>query len=309
MPLRRGVIIPFIALGVLVMGAFPATAQAAPSDGGRMLPYLATWLLPLGVAFLAVGVSHPSRAHHVASALPLAMALAVGSYYLCGFALQFGGVGLVSDHPDLARLLAEWSPLDLKLGPGWGLVGLRGFLLSEEVVQGEGLCLFISQLALVTTAALLPLVTLNGQMPRLPTLLLASLAAAACYPLMGNWVLGGGWLSQLGLTLGWGHGYVDFSLTSLFLVGSGAALAGLITFRRYGAGCDSDDAAMPRLPPSYLPLNVLLGAFLALGGWGLVAVIRRLKRGRLAESPEAAPVSAVKDEYAERLERELRERE
>lgn len=49
--------------------------------------------------------------------------------------------------------------------------------------------------------------------------------------------------------------------------------------------------------------------FLALGGWGLVAVIRRLKRGRLAESPEAAPVSAVKDEYAERLERELRERE
>jgi len=156
MALRRGVVIPFIALGLLVLlvlGALPAAAQAVPPEGERMLPYLATWLLPLGIAFLAVGVSHPSRAHHVASALPLAMALAVVTYYLCGFALQFGGVGLVSDHPDLARLLAEWSPLDLRLGPGWGLIGLRGFLLSEDVVQGEGLWLFISQLALVTTAA------------------------------------------------------------------------------------------------------------------------------------------------------------
>ncbi len=281
MSLRRGVIIPFIALGLLVVGAYPATAQAAPSDGGRALPYLATWLLPLGLSFLAVGVSHPSRAHHAATALPLAMGLAVGSYYLCGFALQFGGVGLVSDHPDLARLLAEWSPLDLKLGPGWGLVGLRGFMLSEEVVQGEAMWLFISQLALVTTAALLPLVTLNGRVPRLPMLVLAGVSAAACYPLMGNWVRGGGWLSQLGLTLGWGHGYVDFGLTSLFLVGSAAALAGLITFRRYGSepgGAGADGAAadpdMPHLPPSYLPLNVLLGGFLALGGW-LVTVIHQ----------------------------------
>ena len=282
MPLHRGVIIPFIVLGLLVVGVL-AAVQVVPPEGDRMLPYLATWLLPLGMAFLAVGVSHPSRAHHVASALPLAMALAVVTYYLGGFALQFGGVGLVSDHPDLARLLAEWSPLDLRLGPGWGLIGLRGFLLSEDVVHGEGLWLFISQLALVTTAALLPLVTLNGRVPRLPMLLLATLASAVCYPLMGNWVRGSGWLSQLGLTLGWGHGYVDYGLSSLFLVGSGAALAGLITFRRYGAAdaamrrCgqgpspdETDGAAtgdMPRLPPSYLPLNVLLGAFLAMGGW------------------------------------------
>jgi Amt family ammonium transporter len=272
MPLRRGVLhrgvlIPFVALGLLVLVAYPAMAQAAPSDGERVLPYLATWLLPLGLTFLAVGARHPARAHHAATALPLALALAVGSYYVCGFALHFGGVGLVSEHPDLAHLLAEWSPLDLKLGPGWGLIGLRGFFLSEDVVYGEGLWLFVAQLPLVTTAALLPLLTLNGRVPRLPLLVLAGLTAAICYPLMGNWVRGGGWLSQLGVTVGWGHGYVDFGVTSLFLVGSGAALAGMVTLRGrcIDAGGACPDA--PRLPPSYLPLHVLLGGFLALGGW------------------------------------------
>jgi len=277
MALRRGAMIPFVVLGLLALGGLQVMIQAAPLEGDRLLPYLATWLLPLGMAFLAVGVSHPARAHYVATALPLAMALAVVTYYLCGFALQFGGVGLVSDHPDLARLLAEWSPLDLRLGPGWGLVGLRGFLLTEEVVQGEGQWLFVSQLALVTTATLLPLVTLNGRVPRLPVLLLATLVAAVCYPLMGNWLRGGGWLSQLGLTLGWGHGYVDFGMSSLYLVGGGAGLAGLIIFRRYGTGasgepCEAGSDDMPRLPPSYLPLHVLLGGFLMLGDW-LAAVL------------------------------------
>ena len=31
------------------------------------------------------------------------------------------------------------------------------------------------------------------------------------YPLYGNWVWGGGWLSQLGVNLGLGHGHVDFA--------------------------------------------------------------------------------------------------
>jgi len=255
-------------LSLLTGVAIPLVAKVNTSgDGWRILACLATWLLPVGLALVAVGVSHPTRAHHVATALPLAMAVAVVSYYVGGFAVQFGGVGLVSDHPDLANLLAEWSPLDLKLGPGWGVIGLRGFLLDEAQVRGEGVWLFVSQLPLVTTAALLPLATLNGRVPRLPMLVLATLSAGVCYPLMGNWVRGGGWLSQLGLTLAWGHGYVDFGLTSLFLIGGGASLAGLLVFRGYGADREPPADDLPRLPPSYLPLNVLLGAFLAFGGW------------------------------------------
>jgi len=35
------------------------------------------------------------------------------------------------------------------------------------------------------------------------------------YPLFGNWVWGGGWLSQLGVMYHLGHGHVDFAGSSV----------------------------------------------------------------------------------------------
>ena len=34
---------------------------------------------------------------------------------------------------------------------------------------------------------------------------------AVLYPVFGCWAWGGGWLSQLGTSMGLGHGYVDFA--------------------------------------------------------------------------------------------------
>ena len=49
------------------------------------------------------------------------------------------------------------------------------------------------------------------------------------YPLFGNWVWGGGWLSQLGSNFRLGHGYVDFAgSTVVHAVGGIASLAGVI---------------------------------------------------------------------------------
>ena len=49
------------------------------------------------------------------------------------------------------------------------------------------------------------------------------------YPLFGNWVWGGGWLANLGNTLGLGHGVVDFSGSGVVhMVGGMVALAGAI---------------------------------------------------------------------------------
>ena len=47
------------------------------------------------------------------------------------------------------------------------------------------------------------------------------------YALFGNWVWGGGWLAQLGMNFGLGHGYVDFAGSSVVhQTGGMIALAG-----------------------------------------------------------------------------------
>lgn len=268
MTLRRALRVILAAVAGLGLCAL----RAAASDGGadslsasqtHYILYMLVWLMPLGIALAAVGVGDPRRAHQVATSLPLALVAALGGYALCGFAFQFGGVGLVSDSPGLAAFIAEWSPLDLALGSGWGLMGLSGFALPPHLMSEEALRLFVSQLALVTTAALIPLVTLSGRVPRLPSLFLALLVSCVSYPLMGNWLRGGGWLSHLGETLHLGHGFVDYGLSSLHLLGGGAALAALLAFGRRRV----PESERPELPVSYLPLNVLAGAFLALIGW------------------------------------------
>src|SRR5262249_42930276 len=49
---------------------------------------------------------------------------------------------------------------------------------------------------------------------------------ALVYPIFGCWVWGGGWLSQLGVTMNFGHGYVDFAgSTVVHAVGGFTAMA------------------------------------------------------------------------------------
>ena len=92
-------------------------------------------------------------------------------------------------------------------------------------------------------------------------------ASALLYPIYGNWVWGGGGLSQLG-TLGpkWGHGAVDFA-------GSGVvhAMGGVAAF--WGAkilgpriGKFDKDGTPRAIPGHHLPM-AFLGTFVLLVGW------------------------------------------
>ncbi len=263
----RPVAILFLILSLLLV--FPRVASADMLDRTTYDPMfiytLLSWLMPLGIALVAIGLSAPERTRRVITSLPLALAVALIAYTLCGYAFQFGGVGLISDDPDVAALIAEWSPLDRRLGPGWGLLGLRGFFFTPDSSTATERLLFVAQLAFLTTSVLIPLITLYERVHGLARFSLALLAAFFCYPLMGNWVYGGGWLSQLGETLDWGQGFIDHGLASAHLVGGGLALAGLMAFRHRPGEAEDEDA--PQLPPTHLPLMLLVGAFLALLGW------------------------------------------
>lgn len=225
-------------------------------------------LVPVGLAFLAVGAAREEHAEEVATTALLSLATAAIGYLICGFAFQFGGVAFVSGMPGLQSLTAEWSPLDVAWGPGWGVIGLRGFFLNAESYNSDVYLLFFSHLAAVTTAVLVTLLALCRHIKRIYLLMIGLLVSSLIYPLFGNWVWGGGWLANLGLNLNLGHGFVEVAgAGTIFLLGALMALSVFLIIKpRRVAGVGPAE-----LPPIYFPLLMVLGALLAVGGWpGLV---------------------------------------
>ena len=255
------------------------SAQAAEAD--LVWPLLAgclAFLIPAGFTLLASGGMPEEKAVPTAMMGLAATWLALAGYLACGFALQFGGIGLVSDLPDLKGLIWEWSPLDVTWGTGWGTLGLRGFFLQKGADTPMAYALFFSQLPLVITASLIPLLTLRRRARSLVLVLGALLIAALVYPFVGNWVWGGGWLANLGSNLDMGHGFIDFAGSGMVhLLGGVTALGGIVALgfrssalapRLRGSDGESEPA---RMPPVHLPLLAILGSLLLLVGWlGLV---------------------------------------
>lgn len=253
--------------GDLAFAEGPITLESI--EPGALWPLMAgglALLVPVGLALLASGGLEEESAVPAALTGLVALGLAAAGYLLSGFALQFGGVGLFTDLPGLKSLVWEWSLLDVAWGPGWGMAGLRGFLLGEEAYNPAVYTLFFSQLAAVATAILIPLLALRGRVKPSVLVLGALLVSMITYPLAGNWVWGGGWLAHLGSNLGLGHGFVDFAGAGLVnWIGGLTALAGILVFGvRLRRGERGEPAQMP---PVHLPIFAVLGSLLVVIGW------------------------------------------
>jgi Amt family ammonium transporter len=271
--LNSGLLISVViaSLGGLTFAA--SSLEAAPV--WSLLAGSLAFLIPAGFTLLASGGMPEEKAVPTAMMGLAATGLALVGYLACGFALQFGGIGLVSDLPGLGGLIWEWSPLDATWGTGWGTLGLRGFFLQQGADTPMAYALFFSQLPLVITACLIPLLTLRKRAKSLALAPVALLIAAVVYPVIGNWVWGGGWLANLGSNLELGHGFVDFAGSGMVhLLGGVAALGGILAFgfrsppRKLGGDGGGEPAEMP---PVHLPLLAILGSLLLIVGWlGLV---------------------------------------
>jgi Amt family ammonium transporter len=249
----------------------PTLAQASEADlTWSLLVGGLAFLIPIGFTLLASGAVPEKKAVPTAMMGLAATGLALTGYLACGFALQFGGVGLFSDLPGLEGLILEWSPLDVSWGTGWGALGLTGFFLQKGADTPLAYALFFSQLPLVITASLIPLLTLRSRVKTSALVLAALWIAAVVYPIIGNWVWGGGWLANLGLNLGLGHGFVDFAGSGTVHLLSGiVALGGILAFGLRSPQRQGDEPV--RMPPVHLPLLAILGSLLLLIGWlGLI---------------------------------------
>ncbi len=258
---------------VLAVGplASRAAAQSVSSetslDFTRLLAASLAWLVPAGLIMLAAAGAREERAWQVALGGVAGAALGIITFFLVGFALAFGGLGLARpDIPGYAGLMWEWTLLAGKWGTHWGMAGMSGWALSGPAATAAAYELFFAQLPWVATATLIPLMALRGRAPATSSLLGGLLVGGFLYPLATNWIWGGGWLANLGFNLTLGHGFVDFAgAGTVYLLAGCAGLTGLLLLAPRRARQRDPNAAVS-LPPVHLPLLASMGALLILAG-------------------------------------------
>ena len=134
-------------------------------------------------------------------------------------------------------------------GHDFGLWGKVGYFLNSNVYDVGIFTLFLFQLVFMDTTATIPTGSMAERWKFKSFVIYGFFISMFVYPIFGNWVWGGGWLSQLGVNFGLGHGHVDFAGSSVVHeVGGVAALAGaMVIGPRIGKyGKDGSRQCYPR---------------------------------------------------------------
>src|SRR4029077_1740743 len=147
------------------------------------------------------------------------------AYYAVGYAFQWGGVAIkaapsqIGGHTPLNSFLIA----NEKLG---GFIGGKGFFLSGAANDASANVLMLFEVVFMETAGYIIVGAICERITFGAFLLCELFMGAILYPIFGCWAWGGGWLSQLGTTMGWAHGYGAFAgSTVVHAVGGFCAMA------------------------------------------------------------------------------------
>jgi ammonium transporter, Amt family len=190
-------------------------------------------------------------------------------FWLTGYGFMMGGI---RQWPSLGAFGLPHRELSLRLGNHpFGLIGLGKFGLLGLSHQPGSLAMFLFGTVFMGIAATIPTGAMAERWKFSAFLLYGFFISMFLYPLYGNWVWGGGWLSQLGVNFGLGHGQVDFGGSSVVnLTGGLTALAGA-TVLGPRIGKFRRDGAIGLLAGHNLPLAMSGTLILAFGWFGLNA--------------------------------------
>jgi Amt family ammonium transporter len=217
-----------------------------------------------GFALLTCGLVRKKNAGHLMMLNFAAYVFAFLAYYVCGFAFQYGGCAINAAPTQLGG-----TPTlnHFAIGGGlWGILGGKGFFLSGPGYDAGSLCLTLFEVVFMETAGYIIVGAICERITFGAFLLCELFMGGILYPMFGCWVWGGGWLSQLGNTMGLGHGYVDFAgSTVVHGIGGFCAMAlAVILGPRIGKyGADGK----PRAFPAHNLVYVVTGTFILLFGW------------------------------------------
>ncbi len=218
-----------------------------------------------GFALVETGFCRAKNAAHTMAMNFMIYVIGLTGYFLIGFAFQFGGVGLVGV-PNLGGLAVLNHELTISLGGiDWGLLGWKGFLLSDGTYDVAVAVMFLFQMVFMDTAATIPTGAMAERWKWAAFVVYGFFVSTLVYPVFGNWAWGGGWLSQLG-KVGLGAGYADFAGSGVVhAVGGWCALAGAMVLGPRLGKYNKDGTPNP-IPGHNLVL-ALLGCFILAFGW------------------------------------------
>ena len=234
------------------------TALGAPvlSETAMALCLLCILLVPFagaGLALVNAGLGRSRSAAHAMMASLCVAAVAALVYVVCGFSWQ-GFIG----RPAHELVLA---------GKQWNWIAAEPLFLRRLPLDGSPASLAAClQMLSVGLAALIPLGA-GADRWRLRACCLSTILLAGCtYPLFAHWIWGGGWLAQLGVNYGLGHGFVDAGgASSIQAVGgfTALAIAWILGPRRGKYSLEG----VPTAIPGHNAVLVLFACVLALVGW------------------------------------------
>jgi len=221
-----------------------------------------------GFALLETGFT---RARNAANTMAMNFAIypvGVLGFWLVGYGLMLGGV---REWPTLGPAVSAHEAAFALGGHAHGLFGTAKFALVTVASDPASLGMFLYATVFMDTAATIPTGALAERWKFSAFLLYTVFMSTLLYPLYGNWVWGGGWLSSLGVHAGLGHGHVDFAGSSVVhMTGGLTALAGAIVIGprlgKYRA-----DGTVSAMPGHNLPMSVLGTLILAFGWFGFNA--------------------------------------
>jgi len=153
-------------------------------------------------------------------------------------------------------------------GKAFGILGYKGFFLSGGAYDVSVFTLFLFQMVFMDTAATIPTGALAERWKFLAFCVYGLLISTVIYPVYGNWVWGGGWLSQLGTNFGLGHGAVDFAGSGVVhMVGGVTSIAGIMVLGPR-LGKYKKDGTPNAIPGHHISMGVAGALILAFGWFG-----------------------------------------
>ncbi|MGH7915977.1 MAG: ammonium transporter [Candidatus Binataceae bacterium] len=222
--------------------------------------------MQVGFAMLETGFTRAKNAVNTMAMNLMVYPIGIIGFWLVGYAFMMGGV---AQWPSLNVVPIPHRELAITIGgQHWGLLGFGKFTLLGVAHDSASLAMFLFALVFMDTAATIPTGAMAERWKFSAFFIYGFFISMFLYPLYANWVWGGGWLAQLGVNTGLGHGHVDFAGSSVVhMTGGVTALAGALVlgprigkFRR--------DGAIGLLPGHNLPMAIIGTLILAFGWFG-----------------------------------------